>query len=151
MPAPLPLFRRVATAEAVTWALLLFGMVLKYGTHTTDLGVRLFGMAHGIVFIAYCLTTIVVAVDGRWGAKRLALGLLAAIPPFCTVVFDRWAERRGLLRDHWRLREQAPRRAVERVIAAGLARPGAFAAVAVVAVAALTTLALFAGPPASKG
>ena len=34
--SPLLLFRRVAVAEAVTWALLLVGMVLKYVTGTTE-------------------------------------------------------------------------------------------------------------------
>ena len=52
---PATLFRRVAVAEAVTWALLLTGMFLKYVTETTELGVRVFGMVHGVVFIAYCL------------------------------------------------------------------------------------------------
>ena len=55
--SPVLLFRRVAVAEAVTWALLLGGMVLKYVTDTTELGVRVFGMVHGVVFVAYCLVT----------------------------------------------------------------------------------------------
>ena len=56
--SPRTVFRRVAIAEAVTWALLLTGMFLKYVTETTELGVRVFGMVHGVVFIAYCLTTV---------------------------------------------------------------------------------------------
>ena len=35
---PRLLFRRLAFAEAVTWALLLTGMFLKYVTETTELG-----------------------------------------------------------------------------------------------------------------
>ncbi|MGB0102027.1 MAG: DUF3817 domain-containing protein, partial [Nocardioides sp.] len=45
--SPLHLFRRVAIAEAITWALLLTGMFLKYVTETTELGVQVFGMVHG--------------------------------------------------------------------------------------------------------
>ena len=60
------LFRRLAIAEAVTWALLLIGMFLKYVTGTTELGVRVFGMVHGVVFIAYCLTAVFVGVNQRW-------------------------------------------------------------------------------------
>ena len=63
----------MAIAEAITWALLLTGMFLKYVTETTELGVRVFGMAHGVVFIAYCLTTVVVAVDQRWSPGRTLL------------------------------------------------------------------------------
>ena len=101
--SPPTLFRRVAIGEAVTWALLLSGMFLKYVTHTTELGVRIFGMAHGVVFIAYCLTTLVVAVDQRWSRGRTLLGLAASVPPFVTVWFDRYAERRGALAPTWRL------------------------------------------------
>ena len=72
-PADL-LFRRVAIAEAITWALLLTGMFLKYVTETTELGVRVFGMVHGVVFIAYCLTT-------RRGRRRPAL---VARPACCS-------------------------------------------------------------------
>ncbi len=79
---PLVLFRRVAVAEAVTWALLLTGMFLKYVTGTTELGVRVGGMLHGVVFIAYCLTTVVVAVDQRWSFGRLVGGPASAgLPP----------------------------------------------------------------------
>lgn len=150
MPAPLTLFRRLAVAEAVTWALLLLGMFLKYVTETTELGVRIFGMVHGVVFIAYCLVTILVAVDGRWTAGKLTLGLLAAIPPFFTIWFDRWVEKRDALRaDDWRLRTEPARGGLERIVAVGVTRPLASAAVLIVAIAALTGLALFVGPPTS--
>ena len=95
--SPVLLFRRVAVAEAVTWALLLGGMFLKYVTDTTELGVRVFGMVHGVVFVAYCLVTLLVAVDQRWSPSRTALGLACAVPPFLTVWFDRYAEARGAL------------------------------------------------------
>ena len=53
--SPRLLYRRLAQAEVVTWTLLIIGMVLKYVTHTTELGVRIGGMVHGVVFIAYVL------------------------------------------------------------------------------------------------
>lgn len=149
---PLTLFRFFAVAEATTWALLLLGMVLKYVTQTTDLGVRIFGMAHGVVFIAYCLVTLFVGINQRWSAKDLGLGLLAAIPPFATVAFDRWAERTGRLDGDWRLAPggDRPQTAPERAVAWSLARPGAAASLFVVAVVVLTGVALFVGPPASN-
>ncbi len=146
---PLTLFRRLAFAEAVTWALLLLGMFLKYVTETTELGVRVFGMAHGVVFIAYCLTAVFVAINQRWSLGILALALVSAVPPFMTVWFDRRAERRGMLDGGWRLApggEQAVTPA-ERLQALMLARPLAAVGAAVVAVAALTTIALLVGPP----
>jgi integral membrane protein len=146
--SPLHLFRRVAIAEAVTWGLLLLGMVLKYVTDTTELGVRVFGMAHGIVFIAYCLTTVLVAVDQRWSRRRLLLGLVSSVPPFVTVLFDRYAERRGMLRPAWRLRAGSAAGVVERGVAWLLRNPVRGAVTAVVAVLALTGVALLVGPPA---
>jgi integral membrane protein len=146
--SPLHLFRRVAIAEAVTWALLLTGMFLKYVTETTDLGVRVFGMVHGVVFIAYCLTTVLVAVDQRWSRGRLLLGLAASVPPFMTVPFDRYAERRGLLATVWRLTGERPAGPVERVVAWVLRNPGRGAVAGVLAVLALTGVALIVGPPA---
>lgn len=146
--SPLLLFRRIAVAEAVTWALLLAGMFLKYVTETTELGVSVFGMLHGVVFIAYCLVTVLVWVDQRWSVGRGLLGLASAVPPFATVPFDRYAEARGLLGPDWRLRSAAPSGALERVAAWLLLHPGRGAATGVVAVLALTGAALLAGPPA---
>jgi integral membrane protein len=146
--SPTRLFRRVAVAEAITWALLLVGMVLKYVTGTTELGVRVFGMLHGIVFVAYCLTTVLVAIDQRWSAGRTLLGLVASVPPFCTMLFDRYAERRGSLADTWRLTSTAPERLLDRPVGWLLRHPGRGALTGVVAVAALTGVALLVGPPA---
>ena len=145
--SPLLLFRRLARAEAVTWALLLTGMALKY-TDVTELGVRVFGMVHGVVFIAYCLTTVLVAVDQRWSRGRLLLGLVASVPPFATVPFDRYAERRGALATVWRLRASAPAGRVEALAAWLIRNPLRGAAAGVLAVLALTGLALLVGPPA---
>lgn len=150
--SPLHLFRRLAIAEAVTWALLLVGMVLKYGTETTELGVRVFGMVHGVVFIAYCLGAVFVAVNQRWSAGTTLLALASAIPPFMSVWFDRRAERRGQLDGPWRLARggEQPVGVLERGQAWMLARPLAATGAAVLAVAALTLLALLVGPPASS-
>ena len=127
-------------------------MLLKYGTRTTELGVQVFGMVHGVVFIAYCLGALFVAVNQRWTPGTTLLALASAVPPFMTVWFDRRAERRHLLDGGWRLASggEAPRSLPEKVQARMLARPLAAAAVALVAVAALTTIALLVGPPAGS-
>ncbi|WP_148612013.1 DUF3817 domain-containing protein [Nocardioides rubriscoriae] len=143
---PQALFRRVAVAEAVTWALLLAGMFLKYVTDTTELGVRVAGPIHGVAFVAYCVTAVVVAVDQRWTLRRTALGLLSSIPPFVTVVFDLLAERRGAF-GPWRLTVDAPARAADRPVAWLLRNPVRGLVVGLAAVAALTGLALLVGPP----
>lgn len=145
--SPLLLFRRVAVLEAITWALLLIGMFLKYVTDTTERGVSIAGPIHGVAFVAYCVTAVVVAVDQRWSPSRLLLGLLAAIPPFATIAFDRYAESRGALAREWRLVLQPPDTAADRIVAPLLRRPLAGLAIAVVVVAVLTGIALVVGPP----
>lgn len=129
--------------------MLLTGMFLKYVTETTELGVRIGGMAHGAVFVAYCLTTIVVGVDARWSAKRIAIGLAAAVPPFFTIWFDLAMDKRGALAERWRLVLTEPRNSMESVIAWLVRKPIQGLAAGSVAVLALFSLALFVGPPTS--
>ena len=44
----------MALLEAVSWVGLLVGMYFKYlGSPRTEVGVKVFGMAHGLVFIAF--------------------------------------------------------------------------------------------------
>ena len=146
---PRTLYRRIAVAEVVTWALLLLGMFLKYVTRTTDLAVSVFGLVHGVVFIAFCLVTLLLWVNQRWTWRDGVLGLLSAVPPFLTVWWERRLERRGALDGDWRLGRdgEAPSNPAERVVAALLARPAVAVAVGLVAVAGLTGIALAVGPP----
>ncbi len=144
---PRSLFRALAISEAITWALLLTGMFLKYVTETTELGVRIFGMVHGVVFIAYGLATLVVAIDQRWSLGRTVLGLVAAVPPFATLPFEVYADRRGLLGPAWLSRHDSPT-APQRAVCWLLRHHRLAAGLFVVAVAGLTGVALVAGPPA---
>lgn len=148
---PKLLFRRVAIAEAITWALLLIGMFLKYVTETTDLGVRIFGMVHGVVFIAYGLIALATWVNQKWSLRTGLLALVSAIPPFATILFDRSAESAGQLEGPWRFAAggEAPGSLPERLLAWLTRNPALAAVVGIVAVAGLTGVALFVGPPAS--
>ena len=91
------LFAIAAFAEGLTWAGLLVGMLLKYGTETTDLGVWLFGRLHGAAFLFYVAVTLVSAVRLRWPWWASILALLAAAPPLVTVPLEMWFRRIGLL------------------------------------------------------
>lgn len=150
---PITVFRRVAIAEAITWALLLFGMFLKYGPADNQLGVRIFGMLHGIVFISYVVTTVTVWVDQKWTLRRGLVALAAAIPPFATYAVEVVALRNGWLGETWRLRgsvEESGLSLPERVVRWVLDKPLRGLAVAGVAVVVLTGVALVVGPPASS-
>lgn len=87
-------FRAVAVAEAITWAGLIVGMVFKYLVVKDEIGVQVFGPLHGAVFSLYVLTTLWVAAPLRWGRLSTVIGLVASLPPFGTVLFERWVSSR---------------------------------------------------------
>lgn len=91
------LFAIAAFAEGLTWAGLLVGMLLKYGTQTTDVGVWLFGRLHGAAFLFYVIVTLLSAMRLRWPWWAWLLALLAAVPPLVTVPLEMWFRRIGLL------------------------------------------------------
>jgi integral membrane protein len=95
----LPIFRFVAHLEAVSWTGLLLGMFLeRVLTRYAALGDRLvagFGSVHGLLVLAFAGLGIALAVARRWPPSMYAWGFVAALFPFATVAFDRWAMRRG--------------------------------------------------------
>lgn len=90
-------FAVAAFIEGFTWAGLLVGMLLKYGTQTTELGVKIFGPLHGFAFLLYVAITLFAAVRLRWPWWAWLLALLAAVPPLVTVPLEIWFRRVGLL------------------------------------------------------
>ncbi|AKK28921.1 DUF3817 domain-containing protein [Mycobacterium sp. EPa45] len=91
-------FRLVALTEAVTWVGLLVGMYFKYlGSPRTEIGVKVFGMAHGLVFIAFVITALLAGIAYKWGAFTWLLALLGSIVPLGSVIFLIWADRTAKL------------------------------------------------------
>ena len=90
-------FSIVALIEALTWAGLLIGMLLKYKLGVTDSGVWLFGRLHGAAFLAYLAVAMVTAWRLNWPFWAILLAVFAAIPPLVTLPLEIWFRRRGLL------------------------------------------------------
>lgn len=103
---PRRLYSIIATAEMITWALLLLGITLKYSS-VTPLGVRIAGPIHGFTFLTYGAITVLLWINNKWSAARLIVGLLSAVVPFATLPFERNAEKAGLLNGPWRYRDTA--------------------------------------------
>ncbi|KRG44280.1 hypothetical protein ARC78_05685 [Stenotrophomonas pictorum JCM 9942] len=91
------LFAAAAFIEGVTWAGLLVGMLLKYGTETTTLGVRIFGPLHGAAFLFYVVVSLYAWGRLRWPLWAMLVALVAAVPPLVTVPVEMWFRRIGLL------------------------------------------------------
>jgi len=95
---PRNLFRAAALAEALSWTGLLVGMYFKRVTETTDMGVTIFGPIHGVIVLAYLVAVLYARRSFGWDPRIVLLAGLASVPPFATVVFEVWADRRNLLR-----------------------------------------------------
>jgi integral membrane protein len=149
---PRILFRTAAIAEAVTWAFLLVAMFFKYVLRSTDALVPPAGGAHGFVFLCFVGVTVFVWVNQKWGVVTGLLGLVSAVIPFASIVFDVVMDRRGALGGVWRLApgRERPRGVVEQVQAWVLRSPlvAGIAALAVVAVVFGALLVI--GPPFSS-
>jgi integral membrane protein len=89
-------FRLIAMAEAVSWVGLLVGMYFKYvGTPRTEVGVKVFGMTHGLIFIAFVVAGLLVGIAFKWAPGTWLLALLASVVPLCSVIFLIWADKAG--------------------------------------------------------
>jgi integral membrane protein len=85
---PLTQLRWVAFLEGLSFLLLLFvAMPLKYMAGIPEF-VRVIGMAHGVLFLAYIPLTFRAAMDRDWAVKTTGWVLLASLIPFGTFVAD---------------------------------------------------------------
>ena len=53
--------------------------------------VRIPGMVHGVVFLAFVAVSFLTAYALKWNLLTLGLALVSSIPPFGTLVFEWWA------------------------------------------------------------
>ena len=80
--------RAIGLAEAVSFLLLLgIAMPLKYFAGEPE-AVRVVGMAHGVLFLAYLLAIVHAHVEYNWNLRRSSLVFLAALLPFGPFVAD---------------------------------------------------------------
>jgi integral membrane protein len=78
------LFRIIAFLEGTSYLLLLFiGAPFKY-LNGNDYIVKLLGMPHGLLFIAYIFSAIYLAVNQDWGLRKKLIVLASSVIPFGT-------------------------------------------------------------------
>jgi integral membrane protein len=81
--------RVIAFLEGVSYLLLLgLAMPLKY-LAGMPLAVRVTGLAHGLLFMAFIGAVAHVAMTMNWGRRRILGALVASIVPFGTFALDR--------------------------------------------------------------
>ena len=83
------IFRIVALLEGVSYILLLFvATPIKYFGDDPKY-VKLLGMPHGMLFIAYIVLAIFLKNDFKWNIKQFLTVLVASIIPFGTFYIDK--------------------------------------------------------------
>jgi integral membrane protein len=150
---PLALYRVFSVAEAVTWTLLIAGMILR-ATLGWDWATAVFGGIHGFVFLCYVGTSILVAKNQRWRPWPWIASIGSAVIPYATIPVELWLHRSGRLEGPWRLEQTSdPRDAAwhDRLLRTVLRRPRTFAVIGVVAVVVVFSGLLLAGPPGTWG
>ncbi len=89
MVSLIKIFRAIAFLEGVSYILLLgIAVPIKYAFKDPTY-VKLLGMPHGILFIAYIILAVMVSSRLKWDNKTLFFVLLASVIPFGTFFVDR--------------------------------------------------------------
>lgn len=101
--SPKKLYKAFAFTEAVTWTLLITGLVLRATVGVDQALFFVVGSVHGAVFLGYGVTAALVGVNQRWGFGRTLLAIFLAIVPYATIPFERSVERSGRLVGDWRM------------------------------------------------
>lgn len=151
--SPKILFRILAVAEAITWSLLITGMLIAYVFDGGRWGISIGGALHGFVFLAFLAGAVLVAVNQRWHVGVVLLVFASAIVPLATIPVDIWLDRSGRLDGHWRTEatdDPRDRRPIDRLVRWALRHPVLLGVVAAVAVVALFAGLLLGGPPGGE-
>lgn len=86
-------FRYVALAEATSFLALLVATVVKH-TGGSEIGVKILGPIHGLLFIAYVVMALQLRSECGWTNKQTFWILVGAVLPFGGYVVDRWLVER---------------------------------------------------------
>jgi integral membrane protein len=90
---PIGRFRAIGLLEGASYVLLLFvAMPLKYGLGF-DLAVRYVGMAHGILFLAYCGLLWHTRTPANWSLWRSGQLFVVSLVPFGNFLVDKGLKR----------------------------------------------------------
>lgn len=82
-------FRIVSILEGLSYLILLFiAMPIKY-IGGDESWVKMFGMPHGLLFVAYIVLAFLIKSDLAWNTKTFLIVLVASILPFGTFYVDK--------------------------------------------------------------
>jgi integral membrane protein len=89
LKTPLGRLRLMAFVEGTSFLLIIFvTMPLKYIAHIHQPNMVV-GLAHGILFVLYCLLLLQVVIEMSWNWRQALLGFVASVIPFGTFYADK--------------------------------------------------------------
>lgn len=147
---PKKLFRLFALAEAVTWTLLIGGLILRATVGVPTVAFTIVGGLHGAVFLTYAVIASITGVNQRWGFGRTVLGVVLAIVPYATIPFELYVQRTGKLEGNWRREHSGDSRddhRFDRLFRWFIIRPALLTLVMFAVVTAIFATLLLIGPP----
>ena len=147
---PKKLFRLFALAEAVTWTLLIGGLILRATVGVPSVAFTIVGGIHGAVFLTYAVIASITGVNQRWGFGRTVLGVVLAIVPYATIPFELYVQRTGKLEGNWRREHSGDARDdhwFDRLYRWFIIRPALLTLVMFAVVTAIFATLLVIGPP----
>jgi integral membrane protein len=91
-------FRKIATAEGISFLILLgIAMPLKY-VGNFPMAVTVFGSIHGALFVAFMIFALLVKEKYNKKAGWLVKAFLASIIPFGTFIMDRQWKKESIVK-----------------------------------------------------
>lgn len=89
MKSSLNVLRLLALLEGISYLVLLgIAMPLKYYYDKPN-AVKIVGMAHGILFVLYCINLLIVHVKFKWNIGKTIGAFIASLIPFGTFYADK--------------------------------------------------------------
>ena len=150
--SPAALFRIVATAEAITWALLISSLIARSIDDSLAGLVSISGAMHGFTFLSYAAMALVVGINQRWPILRQGFGVFLAIVPFATIPFEAWLRNKRHLEGEWRREPSADpkdKKLSDRAFRWAINHPLMMFTGVLLAIVVVFNLLLILGPPTS--
>ncbi len=89
MKSSLSALRLIGLLEGISYLVLLgVAMPLKYYYDKPD-AVKIVGMAHGVLFVMYCISLLIVHLKFKWTIGKTIGAFIASLVPFGTFYADK--------------------------------------------------------------
>jgi integral membrane protein len=151
---PFKLYKLFAIGEALTWSLLITGLLIRALFGVPPVVLTIVGGIHGAVFLGYGVSAALVGVNQRWSFGRIVAAISLAIVPYATVPFEKSVEKKGMLVGDWRTEKSTDPRDnnwFDSLFRWFINRPALLVIVLLAVVVGIFSGLLFLGPPDTWG